>query len=132
MTPEPVDPGTRGDVAEALAHVRREDLSPALASSVFVARPPLETPTGRFLGVVHIQRLLRLPPLESLGSLVDTTIEPCPGRPTRCSGPPAGDLQPARLPVVNEDGRLVGAVTVDDVLDHLLPDDWRAHDGEAR
>ncbi|MGP0224808.1 MULTISPECIES: magnesium transporter [unclassified Paenarthrobacter] len=132
MTPVPVILPPEATVAEALAHVRREELSPALASSIFITRPPLETPTGRFLGVVHIQQLLRFPPPEPLGNLVDKNLEPVSDQ--------AHISEVARtlatynlnsLPVVDDDGRLVGAVTVDDVLDHLLPDDWRAHEDDA-
>ena len=67
MTTEPVILSPESTIAEALAVVRRAELTPALASAVFVCRPPLETPTGRYIGLVHIQRLLREPPAAAVG-----------------------------------------------------------------
>ncbi|NNG39170.1 magnesium transporter [Flexivirga sp. ID2601S] len=134
MTTEPVVLGPEATIAEALAVVRREELAPALASAVFVCRPPLETPTGRFIGVVHTQRLLREPPHTPVGQIVDKTIEPV------ADSAPLGEVTRllatynlVSLPVVDEPGRLLGAVTVDDVLDHILPEDWREarHDVRA-
>lgn len=128
MTTEPVVLSPETSVAHALAHVRRQDLTPALASMVFVCRPPTETPTGRYLGVVHIQRLLREPPHEPIGALLDSDIE------TVTPSAPLGQVTRLlatynllALPVV-DDRHLVGAVSVDDVLDHLLPEDWRESD----
>src|SRR3712207_8437208 len=50
--------------------------SPAVAAQVFVARPPMATPTGRYLGVVFFQRLLREPPAALLGGVIDNDIDP--------------------------------------------------------
>ena len=97
MTTEPVILAPDGTIAHALAVVRRAELSPALASTVFVCRPPLETPTGKFLGIVHIQRLLREPPHGSIGGILDKELEPLRGRVAAGPGDPhAGDLQPGR------------------------------------
>lgn len=126
MTTEPAILGPDATIAEALAVVRREELDPALASAVFIARPPLEVPTGRFLGMVHTQRLLREPPHTPVGNVVDATIDPLNvdaplGEVTRT----LAQYNLVSLPVVDDNGRLLGAVTVDDVLDHILPEDWR-------
>jgi Mg/Co/Ni transporter MgtE len=32
------------------------------------------------------------------------------------------------LPVVDENDHLIGAVTIDDVIDHMLPADWRENE----
>ena len=128
MTTEPLVMSADSTVAEALAAVRKSEISPALASQIFVCRQPLETPTGRFMGIVHYQRLLREPPATRLGSIVDTN--------TQGLNPDAGlnevssylaSYNLLSLPVIDANDRLLGAVTVDDVLDHLLPENWR-HD----
>ncbi|KRF22106.1 MULTISPECIES: magnesium transporter MgtE N-terminal domain-containing protein [unclassified Phycicoccus] len=126
MTTEPVILGPEASIAEALAVVRRAEISPALASTVYVCRAPHETPTGKFLGIVHIQRLLREPPHGAIGGILDKEIEPLTadaplGQVTRI----LATYNLVGVPVVDADGRLIGAVTVDDVLDHILPDDWR-------
>jgi flagellar motility protein MotE (MotC chaperone) len=126
MTPEPIILRPDATVAEALARIRNPDIPAALASMVFVCRPPSETPTGRYLGCAHTQRLLREAPFELVAGVVDTelarlTPDATLGEVTRYFA--AYNLVAG--PVVDSEDHLLGAVTVDDVLDHLLPPDWR-------
>ncbi|GAA4391369.1 CBS domain-containing protein [Brevibacterium pityocampae] len=133
MTTEPVILAPETTVAEALAHVRREDLDPALAAAVFVCRQPLEPPTGKYLGLVHIQALLREPPHVAVGTILDDEVEPLG------ADAPLGDITRilaaynlVSIPIADENDHLVGVVTVDDVLDQLLPEDWRQAPDEVR
>ncbi|MFF3767891.1 magnesium transporter MgtE N-terminal domain-containing protein [Streptomyces sp. NPDC001922] len=126
MTTEPIVLRPDATVAVALARVRDPDLTPAHAAQVYVCRPPDQTPTGTYLGVVHFQRLLRDPPFTLVGAIVDSDLQPLP--PDAPLPVLAGYLATYNLvaaPVVDEAGHLLGAVTVDDVLDHMLPEDWR-------
>ena len=126
MNPEPVVLNADATVADALASVRRPEITPAMAALAFICRPPMDTPTGRYLGAVHFQRLLREPPSALVAGLIDPDITPLT--------PQSNIAQVSRYfatydlvcaPVVDADRRLIGAVTVDDVLDHILPNDWR-------
>ncbi|WP_067464095.1 magnesium transporter MgtE N-terminal domain-containing protein [Nocardia amamiensis] len=126
MTPKPVILTPSTTVAEALARVRNPDLTPALASMVFVVRPPTATPTGRYLGSVHIQQLLREPPAHLVGGILDTDLSPLrPELPLAAVTRYFATYNLVCGPVVDEENHLLGAVSVDDVLDHLLPEDWR-------
>jgi Mg/Co/Ni transporter MgtE len=126
MTTEPVIMRASDTVAEALARIRDPDLPPALAGQVFVVRPPTQTPTGRYLGVIHLQRLLREPPGAELGSLVDTDLDTLsPDLPTRRVAEYLATYDLLAAPVCDRAQRLLGAVSIDDVLDHLLPEAWR-------
>ncbi|GGJ92047.1 magnesium transporter [Pilimelia anulata] len=132
MTSEPVILTPDATVAEALARIREPQLSPAIAAQIFVTRAPMATPTGRYLGMVHFQKLLREPPAELLGGVVDNDIDPLdPETPLPEITRRMATYDLVSMPVVDTSDRLVGAVTVDDVLDHLLPHDWRDRDSDA-
>ncbi|SDT07361.1 Mg/Co/Ni transporter MgtE (contains CBS domain) [Nocardioides scoriae] len=126
MTPEPVILPPDATVAEALARVRNEDLTPSLAALVYVCRAPLETPTGKLLGIAHIQRLLREPPSSLVAGALDTDIDYLrAGASLEDVATFLATYNLVAAPVVDDEGRLLGTVTVDDLLDHLLPEGWR-------
>ena len=130
MTPEPVVLAHTTTVAEALAQIRRRELPSELAAQVFVTQPPTSTPTGRYIGVVGFQRLLREAPSTTLEDCVNDTHEPVsPDLPLRDVAERLASYDLLAVPVCDHAGRLVGAVTVDDVLDHVLPDGWRRRVG---
>ena len=129
MTTEPIILPPEATVATFLAQARKAEIPPALAAIGFVCRPPLESPTGKFLGMLHFQRALRERPQRLVGSIMDTDVdsvlaEDSIGTVTRL----LATYNLTALPVLDDAGRLLGAVSVDDVLDHLMPDDWRVAD----
>lgn len=131
MSPAPIVLSGESSVAEGLAMIRRAEIPPAMASAVYVTHPPYETPTGEYLGMAHFQRMLRFPPHERMLALIDTEIEAVSVHASAAEvSRRLASYDLVAMPVIDDQGRLVGVVTVDDVLDHLLPDDWRhADDG---
>lgn len=126
MNPEPIACTPDTTVAEALARLRDPDIVPAMATQVYVVEAPTQTPTGEYRGTCGIQRLLREPPGRRMRSCVDQAPEPL--EPSQSVDEVARHLAVYNLivaPTVDDQGRLLGAVTVDDVLDHILPDGWR-------
>lgn len=125
MTPDIVILGANATVAEALAQIRDPDWLVSIAAQVFVVRPPYKPPTGRYLGVVHFQRLLREPPSMELGHCVSNEPTITPEILEREVAERLASYNLLSVGVCDEAGRLLGAITVDDVLDRTLPTGWR-------
>ncbi|WPF66976.1 MULTISPECIES: magnesium transporter MgtE N-terminal domain-containing protein [unclassified Corynebacterium] len=128
MTPEPLILSPQTTVAEALALARDPELPTSLASLIFVVRPPTATPTGRYLGCVHLQKLLREPPSTLISGILDPDLPPLYADDDQETA--ARYFATYNLvcgPVIDEDNHLLGAVAVDDLLDHMLPENWREH-----
>ena len=130
MTSRPIIVTPDAPVAEVLARIRQREIPVTAAAQVYVCEPPSATPTGRFLGSVGFQRLLRRPPSTLIGDCIqDESAFVRPDLPERELAARLAAYNLISVAVCDEDGRLLGAVTVDDVLDHLLPPDWRKKGG---
>ena len=88
---------------------------------------------GRLVGVVSVIKLLQAEPGDHVGALMDSD-------PVRVSADAdltdiallMADFNLYSIPVVDEQDRVLGVVTVDDVLEATIPEDWRRRDPAPR
>ena len=128
MTTEPIIVSADATVAEGLALIRRHELHPRSAPRSASRcrrtsrRPAASSAWCTSSGCCATRRT-------SASARCSTTTPRAGARATR--PPPRSSRILASynlvsVPVVDESHRLVGVVTIDDVLDYLLPDDWRS------
>jgi CBS domain-containing protein len=129
MTSKPLIVTPDMSVAEVLARIRDPDVPVTSAVQVYVCEPPVITPTGRYLGTVGFQRLLRRRPAMEIGECIEAGVFVRPELPEPELAARLAAYNLVSVAVCDENGRLLGAVTVDDVLDHMLPADWRTKGG---
>lgn len=131
MTSQPLVFSPDAPVAEVLARVRDRDLPATMAAQVYVCEPPTLTPTGRYLGSVGFQRLLRRAPSIPVGECIEARVFVKPDLPEHELAARLAAYDLIGVAVCDSSGRLVGAVTVDDVLDRVLPAGWRRKGGNG-
>ena len=121
MSPDLVTVEATISVAEALARVREADVPPEAATTVY-----LTDGGGHLVGAALVVALLRA---EGAGALGDVAERDAPCVRTDEELPEVArrmaDYNLTMLPVVDEASRAVGVVTVDDVLELLVPEEWR-------
>jgi CBS domain-containing protein len=128
MNPDFVSAPASGTVADALARVRASELTPQQLSIVCVVDEH-----GVLLGAVSLPELVRAGHGALLSSLTDA---PIPTVAAEADLPEVArlmtDYNLVAMPVLDGEGRPLGIVAVDDVLERLLPEEWRRRAGVAR
>jgi CBS domain-containing protein len=125
MTSQPLIVPPDTPVAEVLAQIRDPRMPTTSAAQVYVCEPPTETPTGRYLGNIGFQALLRQPPAALVGEVIEESGFVRPELSEKEVARRMAAYNLVGVAVCDADGRLLGAITVDDVLDRILPAGWR-------
>jgi CBS domain-containing protein/sporulation protein YlmC with PRC-barrel domain len=129
MNPDFISTGVHASVDDALRNVRASELAPQPASIVFVIGDD-----GTLVGALSLADLIRTAPTEQIANLIGDS--PIPTVTTEADLPEVArvmtDYNLIAMPVLDGDGRPVGIIAVDDVLERLLPEEWRRRAGVAR
>ena len=128
MNPDLVSVPADATVADALARIRASNFGLQQIAVVCVLDE-----SGKLIDTLSLAELVRAEASQRVSELIDD-FAPCV--------PPEADLpEVARLmsdynlvamPVMDADGRPMGIVSVDDVLELLVPEEWRRRAGAAR
>jgi Mg/Co/Ni transporter MgtE len=129
MNPDFIVISANSSAGEALDRVRISELSDQQLSIVCVTDE-----AGGLTGTLSLAFLIRAEPNERIGNLCDEN--PTPTVHTEADLPEVArlmtDYNLIALPVLDADSKPVGIVAVDDVLELLLPEEWRRRAGIAR
>jgi CBS domain-containing protein len=128
MSPEFISLAPTDTVAAAIERVRLSDLAAGTLSTVY-----LQDPDGGLVGSVFVVTLLRGNPQRRLEDVaerepVSVAVDADLPEVARMMT----DYNLVMLPVLEQQGKMVGVVTVDDVLELTLPSGWRRRFGLVR
>ncbi len=128
MNPDFLSLPSETAVADAVARVRATDLMPQQAATICVVDD-----AGVLLGALPLSRIIRAEPPTPLAALIDA---PTPSVAAEEEMPEVArlmsDYNLIGMPVLDGEGKPIGIVSVDDILEQLLPDEWRWRAGAAR
>jgi hypothetical protein len=115
-------------IGDALARVKSSPLAPQQLETVWVLDE-----AGVLTGAVLLAELVCAPEQQTLQTLVETRM---PTVTAETDLPELArlmtDFNMTAMPVVDGDGKPVGVVSVDDLLERMLPEEWRWRAGAAR
>jgi Mg/Co/Ni transporter MgtE len=127
MNPDFISVPADGTVGRALDRVRSSELGAQQASVVCVLDG------ARLVGSPTLAELVRADPNASLSTLAESA---CPTVSVDAEVPEVArvmsDYNLIAIPVLESDGSVAGIIAVDDVLELLIPEEWRWRAGAAR
>jgi MgtE intracellular N domain/CBS domain len=125
MSPDFVLMSAWATAEDALRAVRESAIAPELLSAVFVSAPD-----GSLAGSVPVTALLRIDPAGPLDAEIKHELPALsPDASFEEVARQMADYNLTSIPVVDEHKTMLGVVTVDDVLEAMLPRGWRRRFG---